>query len=175
MYYEIHGATTARPLVTIHGFLGLRNVFPSLVNRQLIVLDLQGYGRSISTAPSRLRKMQKMSLSYLSTCESRRPTASEKASAVIVAMLIAARHPELVRRVAIYGTALGDRVEVTRPQSIAEFTSLTSGRMAMAWRGFPSEKLKSIQVPVLIAAGDHDILSPVLEHHRAMFRIIPDA
>jgi pimeloyl-ACP methyl ester carboxylesterase len=44
MYYEIHGTSAARPLVTIHGFLGLRNVFPSLVrNRQLIALDLQGH------------------------------------------------------------------------------------------------------------------------------------
>src|SRR6266700_231197 len=47
MYYEIHGSSAARPLVTIHGFLGLRNVFPSLVrNRQLIALDLRGHGRT---------------------------------------------------------------------------------------------------------------------------------
>ena len=45
----------------------------------------------------------------------------------------------------------------------------------MAWQGFPSETLKSIQVPVLIAAGDHDVLSPVLEHHLAMLRLIPNA
>ena len=48
MYYEIHGTTAARPLVTIHGFLGLRNVFPSLVrNRQLVTCDLQGHGRTV--------------------------------------------------------------------------------------------------------------------------------
>jgi pimeloyl-ACP methyl ester carboxylesterase len=47
--------------------------------------------------------------------------------------------------------------------------------MAMTWQGFPPEALKSIQVPVLIAAGDHDVLSPLAEHHIAMFRLIPKA
>ena len=47
MYYEIHGTTTARPLVTIHPWLGLANVFPSLTrNRQLIAVELQGHGRT---------------------------------------------------------------------------------------------------------------------------------
>jgi pimeloyl-ACP methyl ester carboxylesterase len=47
MYYEIHGTVTARPLVTIHPWLGLANVFPSLTrNRQLIAVELQGHGRT---------------------------------------------------------------------------------------------------------------------------------
>src|SRR5215469_11257160 len=47
MYYEIHGTATARPLITIHPWLGLANVFPSLVrSRQLIAVELQGHGRT---------------------------------------------------------------------------------------------------------------------------------
>src|SRR5215472_17801218 len=47
MYYEIHGTVAARPLVTIHPFLGLANVFPSLSrNRQLIAVETQGHGRT---------------------------------------------------------------------------------------------------------------------------------
>src|SRR5215469_18478191 len=47
MYYEIHGTVAARPLITIHPWLGLANVFPSLVrSRQLIAVELQGHGRT---------------------------------------------------------------------------------------------------------------------------------
>jgi pimeloyl-ACP methyl ester carboxylesterase len=50
----------------------------------------------------------------------------------IVAMLIAARHPALVRRVAIYGTALGKFAEVTRPESMTEFAQLTPDTAALS-------------------------------------------
>jgi pimeloyl-ACP methyl ester carboxylesterase len=109
-----------------------------------------------------------------------------------------------VRRVAVYGTALGKFAEVTRPESMAEFMTLTpdhrsvqfhresyervapepanfatlfgkSGMMAGMWGGFSHDDLKSIKVPVVIAAGDHDNLGPRLEHHLEMLRLIPKA
>jgi hypothetical protein len=47
MYYEIHGTMTTRPLVTIHPWLALANMFPSLTrNRQLIAVELHGHGRT---------------------------------------------------------------------------------------------------------------------------------
>jgi pimeloyl-ACP methyl ester carboxylesterase len=206
MYYEIHGTAAARPLVTIHGFLGLRNVFPSLArNRQLITLDLQGHGRTADIdRPLSFEQNAEDVVQLLKYLQIEKADFFGESFGGIVAMLIAARHPELVRRVAIYGTMLGDRAEVTRPQSVSEFARLTpdhrsiqyqresylrvapdpaqwpvlfakSGRMAMSWQGFSPETLKMIQAPVLLAAGDHDVLSPVLEHHLAMFRLIPNA
>ena len=206
MYYEIHGTTAARPLVTIHGFLGLRNVFPSLArNRQLITMDLQGHGCTADIdRPLTFEQNAEDVVQLLQHLQIGKADFFGESFGGIVAMLIAARHPELVRRVAIYGTMLGNRAEVTRPQSVSEFARLTpdhrsiqyqresyqrlapdpaqwpilfakSGRMAMAWQGFASETLKLIQAPVLIAAGDHDVLSPVLDHHLAMFRQIPNA
>jgi pimeloyl-ACP methyl ester carboxylesterase len=121
-----------------------------------------------------------------------------------VAVLMAVRHPELVRRVAIYGSVLRDVKEVIPPQYIAEFMNLTpdhrsiqfereayervapdpsqwprlfaKSRMAAgAWAGLSRDDLKSITAPVLIAAGDHDILVPPVEHHLEMSRLIPNA
>jgi pimeloyl-ACP methyl ester carboxylesterase len=206
MYYEIHGTTAARPLVTIHGFLGLRNVFPSLVrNRQLVTCDLQGHGRTVDIdRPLTFEQNADDVAALLKYLRIEKADFFGESFGGIVAMLIAARHPTFVRRVAIYGTTLRNKAEVTRPESLAEFAQLTpdhrsvqyqrenyqrlapdpaqwpvlfakSGQMSMTWQGFPSETLKSIQVPVLIAAGDHDVLSPVLEHHLAMFRLIPNA
>jgi pimeloyl-ACP methyl ester carboxylesterase len=206
MYFEIHGTIAERPLVTIHGFLGLRNVFPSLVrNRQLITMDLQGHGCTADIdRPLSFEQNAEDVVQLLKYLQIEKADLFGESFGGIVAMLIAARHPGIVRRVAIYGTMLGNRSEVSRPQSVAEFARLTpehrsiqyqresylrlapnpmqwpilfekTARMAMEWRGFPSETLKSIQAPVLIAAGDHDVLSPMLEHHLAMFRLIPNA
>ena len=44
MYYEIHG--TGRPLVLLHGAFMSATVYPALAeSRQVIAVDLQGYGR----------------------------------------------------------------------------------------------------------------------------------
>lgn len=206
MYYEVHGTVTSRPLVTIHGFLGLRNVFPSLVrNHQLITFDLQGHGCTAdSDRPLSFEQNAEDVVQLLKFLHIERADFFGESFGGIIAMLIAARHPDLVDRVAIYGTMLGKRSEVTRPQSASEFTRLTpehrsiqyqretymrlapeptqwptlfekSSEMARSWQGFPAETLEAIQAPVLIAAGDHDVLSPLLEHHLAMFRLIPNA
>ena len=41
--------------------------------------------------------------------------------------------------------------------------------------GFSHDDLESIKAPVLIAAGDHDVLGPRLDHHLEMARRIPNA
>jgi pimeloyl-ACP methyl ester carboxylesterase len=50
-----------------------------------------------------------------------------------------------------------------------------TGRAAAAWKGLSHDDLKSIKAPVLILAGDHDILVPPVEHHLAISRLIPNA
>jgi hypothetical protein len=50
MYYEIHG--TGQPLILVHGGLGSRDMFASIVpelsnGRQLIAVDLQAHGRTV--------------------------------------------------------------------------------------------------------------------------------
>jgi pimeloyl-ACP methyl ester carboxylesterase len=115
---------------------------------------------------------------------------------------LAVRYPELVRRVAIYGSALGKLEEVSRPESLADLMSLTpddssvqfqresykrvapdpsqwptlfAKTTSIAWKGFSRDELTSIKAPVLIATGDHDVLGPRLEHHLEMSRLIPNA
>jgi pimeloyl-ACP methyl ester carboxylesterase len=45
MYYEIHGS--GRPLVLLHGAFMSANFYPALAEgRQMIAVDLQGYGRT---------------------------------------------------------------------------------------------------------------------------------
>ncbi|MGI8486601.1 MAG: alpha/beta fold hydrolase [Thermomicrobiales bacterium] len=57
MYYEIHGTNTGTPLLLLHGsFLSIetnwRPLLPTLsANRQVIVVEMQGHGRTALDAP----------------------------------------------------------------------------------------------------------------------------
>ena len=202
MYYEVHG--TGRPLVTIHPFVGLANVFPQLMrNRQLIAVELQGHGRTADVDRPLTFEQEADDVAALV-----RYLGIEQADFFgesfggIVALQMAVRHPELVRRVALYGSGLKRFEDVTRPESMAELMTLTPDHPSVQfqrenfervapdpkewsklftkatrihWNGFSHDELESLQVPVLIAAGDHDLLGPSLDHHLEMFRVIPNA
>jgi pimeloyl-ACP methyl ester carboxylesterase len=206
MYYEVHGTGKGTPLATIPPFLGLANVFPALVaGRQLIAVEPRGYGRSSDAdRPLSFEETADDIAALLNHRQIEQVDIFGESFGGIVAVRLAIRYPQLVRRVAVYATALRKFGEVTRPESMAEFMRLTpdhrsvrfqresygrvapdpanfatlfgkSGMMAGMWGGFSDYDLKSIKVAVLIAAGDHDNLGPRLEHHLEMVRLIPNA
>jgi pimeloyl-ACP methyl ester carboxylesterase len=204
MYFEIHGTVTTRPLVTIHPFAGLANVFPSLTrNRQLIAVELQGHGRTADIdRPLSFEQEADDVGALVKHLQIEQADFFGESFGGIVAVQMAVRHPNLVRRVATYGSALGKFEDVTRPESLAELMTLTPysdsvqfqredyERVApdskqwatlfakitsIAWKGFSRDELKSIKAPVLIATGDHDVLGPRVEHHLEMSRLIPNA
>jgi pimeloyl-ACP methyl ester carboxylesterase len=204
MYYEVHGTFTARPRVTIHPFVGLANVFPSLArDRQRIAVELPGHGRTadIDRPPGFEQDADDVAalLRYLQIAQA---DLFGESLGGIVALMLTVRRPELVRRVASYGSALGRLEAVTRPESLAQFGSLTPDHASVqyrreayervapdpthrptlfakaahrSWSGFSPDQLASITAPVLIAAGDHDLLGPRLEHLLEMARLIPRA
>jgi pimeloyl-ACP methyl ester carboxylesterase len=206
MYYEVHGTVADWPLVTIHPWLGLANVFPSLIRtRQLIAVELQGHGRTpdIDRQPSFEDHAEDIAalLHYL---DIPRADIFGEGTGGNVAVQLAVRYPDLVRRVAVYGSILGAMDEVLPPASLADFRSLTpdhpgirferenyervapdptrwpqlvAGSMATAgaWPGFSREELRAIRAPVLIAAGDHDALAAPLEHLLRWSRLIANA
>ena len=204
MYYEIHGTGTARPLVTIHPWLGLAGVYPSLVrNRQLIAVEIQGHGRTADIdRPITFENDADDLAALLKYLKIPQADFFGESFGGTSAVQMAIRHPAMVRRVAIYGSALGSAKELVPPESMAEFMRLTPEHRSiqferecyervapdpsqwaalfakstrMGWKGFSHDELKSIKAPVLIAAGDHDVLVPPVEHHLEMSRLIPNA
>ncbi len=105
LYYEIHGTGTARPLVTIHPALGTANVFPSLArNRQLIAVEMQGHGRSTDIdRPLTFEQEADDIAALLQYLDIERADFFGESAGSTVALLMAIRHPGLVRRVATYG------------------------------------------------------------------------
>ncbi len=204
MYYEIHGTVTARPLVTIHPFLGLANVFPSLTrNRQLIAVEAQGHGRTSDIErPLSFEQEAEDVITLLKHLQIDQADFFGESFGGITAMLIAIRRPELVRRVVTYGSPFGKFEDAYPLESLGQLMTLTADHRSVQyqrecyqrvaadpkkwltlfakfttrqWKGFSRDELKSVKAPVLIAAGDHDVLGAHLEHQLETYRLIPNA
>ncbi|HEX2712708.1 MAG TPA: alpha/beta hydrolase [Candidatus Acidoferrales bacterium] len=200
----MHGTVAARPLVTLHPFLGLANVFPSLTrNRQLIAVEAQGHGRTADIdRPFTSEQEAEDVVALLKQLQIDRADFFGESYSGITAVLIALRYPELVRRVVTYGSPFGTLEESYHRESLEQLMTLTPDHRSVQyqrecyqrvaadptqwatlfakstrrqWRGFSREELKSIKAPVLIATGDHDVLGARLEHLLETYRLIPNA
>ncbi len=202
MYYEIQG--TGDPLVYIPMGFGCAGVteFPALTrNRALITMDLQGVGRTVDI--NRPRSFEQDADDVIALLKHLGITQADllgECAGGVVAMLIALRRPEIVRRVATYGTVFGPAQDAYKPELLAPLMDLTpdspsvqwqrenyrkvapdpscwpaiwSKVFSIRWSGFGREELMSLQMPVLIAVGDHDWVR--LDHVLETFSLIPDA
>src|SRR5262249_26656283 len=171
--------------------------------RQLIAVELQGHGRTADIdRPMTFEQHADDIAALLEHLRIGQADFFGESFGGTVAVMMAVRHPELVRRVAIYGSVLGKVEECVRPEALADFFSLPPDHRSVqlereayervapdprqwpalfarssriAWEGFSHGELRSIKAPVLIAAGDHDVLVPPVEHHLEVSRLIPAA
>ena len=102
----------------------------------------------------------------------------------ILALMLAVRHPELVRRLVISGVNIAP--EGLRPEDLAELRATQipkpktiDEKLAQLWLTSPTESelnlplLAKIAQPVLIISGDRDAIT--LEHTLTIFHALPDA
>jgi pimeloyl-ACP methyl ester carboxylesterase len=110
LYYEIHGA--GRPLVLLHGGLGAGSMFgeniPALAkNHQVILVDLQGHGRTADIdRPMTLEAMADDIAALLTHLEIPQADVMGYSLGGGVALEVGVRHPEMVRRLVLVSTAL---------------------------------------------------------------------
>jgi pimeloyl-ACP methyl ester carboxylesterase len=195
MYYEISGI--GKPAVYIHPILSHGALAARLPdNRQWIAIDLQGHGRTADID----RPM---------TCEQHSDDIAELLKHLqipeadffgdsfggTIAVMMAVRHPKVVRRVVSYGSPLAPFPKeiaslITADSDLIKWereeyqkVAPDSGRWpqvfakvlncGVEWKGFTLNELKSIKAPVLLVCGDHDLI-PV-ERCLELSRIIPNA
>ena len=204
LYYETHG--TGRPLILIHGGLGSGEMFgptiPALVaaGYQVIAPDLQGHGRTADIdRPIDVRLMAD-DIAALT-----RHLGLEQIDVVGyslgggVALFLASKHPELVRKVVIVSAnarrdAMPSEMLAQQGQmnaAAAEFMKDTPmwelyqrvaprpedfGRLldkigaSMAQDFDFSDVVAGLQVPTLIVAADADMAPP--SHYVEMFKLL---
>jgi len=203
MYYEIEG--TGDPLVFIppaFGFAGMKTIPVLAQSRAVITVDLQGHGRTadIPERPLTLQQHAKDVIALLKHLGISKADFFGESYGGAITTIIAVHSPELVRRVATYGTTFGPSQVAVDPEMLRfsvppspdsrsflfqrenykkvapdpDYWPTFWGKIVdLKWDGFSPEELASIKTPVLIAVGDHDFVR--LEHAVETFRLIPNA
>jgi pimeloyl-ACP methyl ester carboxylesterase len=199
MYYEIHG--TGRPLLLLHGAFMSVAVYPALAaNRQVIAVDLQGHGRTADIdRPFSFEQMADDVAALLKKLKIEQTDVFGYSLGGKVGLALAIRHPELVRRLAIYGASYKSFEESLPPALLEVFKQITPETFApkelkesyeklspapnwiglaakilksmKGFQGFSPEQMKAIKAEVFLSAGDHKDVN--LEHLVEMHKLIP--
>jgi pimeloyl-ACP methyl ester carboxylesterase len=208
MYYEIHGnaADGQLPLLLLHGgFLSIATSFAPMLpqlaeQRQVVAVEQQGHGHTADIdRPLTFEQEADDTAAALRYLGIEQVDVYGYSDGGNVALGLAIRHPELVRKVAIAGTnitndvlvpgvyefmgemtpeMLGDELrtmyeaEAPRPEDWPILVEKIK-QQVKALKGWTPEQLQGIAAPTLVIFGDADIVSP--EHAVELFRQIPNA
>ena len=148
LYYEIHG--TGRPLVLLHGGLGAGSMFgDNLValakNHRVILPDLQGHGRTADIdRPMTLEAMADDIAALLAHLKIPQADVMGYSLGGGVALQVAVRHPELVRKLVLVSTVL--RSDAYYPD-LRAMQKGVSGAAADQMKGTPMYQLYMAVAP----------------------------
>jgi pimeloyl-ACP methyl ester carboxylesterase len=195
MFYEISGE--GKPAVYIHPIVSHCGLIPGLTkNRKWIAMDLQGHGRTADIdRPMTCEQHADDIAALLKQLKIEQADFFGDSFGGTIAVMMAVRHPQLVRRVVSHGGSLAPYPGTTadRPPHDSDLVKWQreeyqkaapdpkqwptlfdkACNSLIAWKGFSPDQLKAIKVPVLIACGDHDLI-PV-ERCAEWSRMIPNA
>ena len=205
MYYEVRGPQRGTPIVFLHGaFSNIESDFGKILptvakTRQVIAIEQQGHGRTADI--DRPLTYEQMADDVAELLRQLRITKADFVGYSMgggVAMYVAVRHPELVRKLVFAGGASYDTdgfypelLEGEKKMAPDAFVGTpwlkTYMRIApnkgdwpklvekikvldLNWRGLSDDQLRSIKVPTMLIVGDADVVRP--EHVVKMFRLL---
>lgn len=203
MYYEMEGQGKPLIYVPPAFEHAGANYFPGLNQiRTVITPDLQGHGRTadIPDRPISLEQHAEDVVELMNHLGIEKADFFGQSFGATIAAIIAVRYPDRVNKVAAYGATFAGPLEAVRPevlQSNADpspesrgiqyqkenykkvapdpnyWPKLWAKVVGLQWAGFTPEELGSLQVPILIALGDHDFVR--FDHAIKVFHAIPKA
>lgn len=202
MYYEIHG--TGQPLVLLHGaFSAIGTSFEALLpelakTRQVIAFELQAHGRTADIdRPLSLEQMADDTAAALQHLGVDQADFFGYSMGAGVALQIAIRHPELVRKLVLASVTytmsgihpgLMEGLAEMKPEMMfgspwhEEYTRIAphpehfatlfakKTQMDRGLQDVPAETIRAMQAPTLLIIGDSDLVRP--EHAVDMFRLL---
>lgn len=206
IYYEVHGPSRGTPLVLLHGGdpaieTSWRKVLPALARtRRVIAFDQQGHGRTADVdRPFTFEGSADDAAALLTHLKIAKADLMGFSNGANIAMQVAIRHPELVRRLVVASGMVkrdGLRPELWQgmqkakledmpahlveayrktsphPERLPSFFQKSVDRM-LGFHDWPDAVVASIAAPTLVVIGDADIVRP--EHAAEMVRLLPHA
>ncbi|MGV3615214.1 MAG: alpha/beta fold hydrolase [Fimbriimonas sp.] len=205
MYYEIHGQ--GQPLLLLHGSFGTVEGWGSLLptlaeTRKVIVVELQGHGHTADIdRPLTYPQLAEDAAALLSALKVEKADLLGYSMGGGVAFHLAAKHPDLVRKLAVIGAGTGTVEATYYPEVYEQYRSITPENFDFPevkdpylrvapdpskWKqlvakmlqmdeldqGLGEEEVKGIVAPTLILMGDRDAVR--VEHAVEVYRTIPD-
>ncbi|UFH52212.1 alpha/beta fold hydrolase [Spirosoma sp. KNUC1025] len=192
MYYEVYGA--GKPLLLIHGNGGSINNFKNQIpyfakNYQVIIADSRAQGKSADPSDSLTYEM--MADDYnalLNTLHVDSCYVIGWSDGGIDGLLLAMRHPEKVKKLAITGANLWPDTTAIEPDlfkwivatndSLAKVPQLPAVKeqkkllnLMIVHPHISTNDLKKVKCPTLVIGGDNDVIRP--EHTMAIAQAIP--
>ncbi len=203
IYFEVQGE--GPPLLLLHG--GMNTIETSFADlrkalapgRRIVAIEQQGHGRTgDADRPLRYERMVEDSAAVLAARGLAGVDVFGWSDGGIVGLGLAARHPRLVRRIAVCGA--GYSRDGDSPEATEMFQSIDPDESGMApfreayrrvaprpgdwsrliekckemWRsfeGWPEAEMRTIAAPLLVMVGDRDTVR--LEHAIELFRMAP--
>lgn len=206
MYYEVHGNGQSVPLVLLHGGgstieVSYGEVLPLFAQRRrVIAVEEQGHGRSSDRdAPVRFDTSADDVAALLRQLKVTRADVMGFSNGATVALQLAIRHPQLVRRL-VHASSFTKRAgappqfwdymqqadfgNMPQPLKDAFLRVNPDGRQLRtmhdkdaarmrAFEDLPDALLRAVRAPTLVMLGDRDVVTP--EHAIEMTRMIADA
>jgi pimeloyl-ACP methyl ester carboxylesterase len=189
IYYAVRG--NGPTLVFLHGggdsgehsFVRQLDVFSA--HHHIVAPDQVGQGRTPDApGPLSYTAMMEDTAALLSILKLQHVDIVGFSDGGILALMLAIRHPELVRRLVISGVNVAP--EGLRPEDLEQLRSTQNPKpktidekLAHLWLTSPTEAelslglLANIKQPVLVISGDRDAIT--LEHTLKIFHALPDA
>jgi pimeloyl-ACP methyl ester carboxylesterase len=187
LYYEIYGE--GQPLVVLHGNGGsIENAtshYPELIKKyKVITIDSRAQGRSTDTdKPLTYDLMASDVNALLDQLNIDSVNIWGQSDGAILGLLLAMDYPKKVRRVLAFGAniqpdslaifpwavnSMAQKVKTTKDEKERKLNFLM-----LDYPNIPYSKLAGIKAPVLIMAGDRDVIRP--EHTLKLFQNIPNS
>jgi pimeloyl-ACP methyl ester carboxylesterase len=189
IYYAVRGSGPT--LVLLHGggdsgehsFIRQLDVFSE--HHHIVAPDQVGQGRTPDVAgPLSYTAMMEDTAELLKKLKLRHVDVVGFSDGGILALMLAVRHPEMVRRLVISGVNISP--EGLRPEDLEELRAnqnpkpiTIDEKLAHLWLTSPTEPelnlglLSKITQPVLVISGDRDAIT--LEHTLQIFHALPNA
>lgn len=202
LYYEIHGE--GQPLVLLHGALSaisssFGKLLPDLARGwQVIAVEMQGYGHTADIdRPLRYELLADDIAALLARLEIEQADICGWSLGAGVALQIAIRHPEVVRKLVLASVTYKSDglypellmgIEDVKPEDLAgtpfyeEYTRIAPHPQNFSQifakqleldkeiQDWPAEAIRALKAPTLLIIGDADIVRP--EHTIELFRLL---